>query len=839
MRRMNSFGNRRQIKRFVMIGLVLFGFLLMQVGPISPSSADESVSNYDLAQAAAFNRITSYPVTPLPSAPTYQPMGNWLGRLILPSADEYVTDPGDWAWMEIWHAPAANTDLLGQTVKVTWHDTPITQTYLEKVTHDVQFTERAEKFWESGNLVPIRLNGRQAVGPLQSLAGARPEDDVTVTLVGEPRLNTEATTPTLEIDLEPVQITGREYGLVTLLRPDTSINRPLPTVCPDESPCPTDYFQVQHFDANTGDFTGPTETIRIPQQPLLKGDRFFSNIHEVTASPAGSAGWYIYGARDATGVFTVQALQPRKLVQIIPDEIILGEKAGRNYLDRGNWENTPARKGTLQRVLVSPTAETETSALTAWQKGDYALVMHLFGGIGGENKEFTPAGTVSGHFAYGLAQVVEEPLAQELQFHINYQQIYAHNSGGIISGTHDWSSYAGDMQRGWMGTRPFSDVVVKLDYFIEDLQLGKTQLSLFKELLGQAQVIAARYRIGDGTGISTVTPATSCVQDSNQALFIAIEQIRQQANQDPSLSAYIAANPDDPEVQKVDRFANLAEELWQALTPYGVIRSDWQNNAEELAGVNARGRGFASRSGLLAGIYSWRTMMPRWGQDDIAYVFLRNGADLWFLRPNQIGGFDSTIQPIPPTALFGLIPGISRIVLRWARSVAVPITPSLIVYMVLSLLLVAIVMIPYGCKTGFLKPGIGIHTPARVTLNVIKLLLFPGLSEELIFRVGLLPHFTEGVSTPLWLAWAGLSLGLFVLYHVLFSWLRTQASNVLGDRRFLLMACWLGFILTTLYGLTGSLFAVTIVHWLVVVVWLYGFGGLARLQGEAPQPVAP
>jgi predicted Abi (CAAX) family protease len=94
-------------------------------------------------------------------------------------------------------------------------------------------------------------------------------------------------------------------------------------------------------------------------------------------------------------------------------------------------------------------------------------LIHLFGGIGGENKEFTPAGTVSGHFAYGLARVIEEPLAQEPQFDIQYQQIYAHNSGGLISGTHDWSSYTGNMQRGWLGMRPISDVVVKLDSFIQ------------------------------------------------------------------------------------------------------------------------------------------------------------------------------------------------------------------------------------------------------------------------------------------------------------------------------------------------------------------------------------
>jgi predicted Abi (CAAX) family protease len=816
----------------VLVSLAIFSFLMVQFGSLRSATAEAKVSNYDLSQAAPFNRINEYPITPLPSAPTYRPMGNWLGRLILPSEADYAANPGDWAWMEVWHAPPANADLLGKTVKVAWRDSPALQTYLEKVTHDIQFTEKAEKFEAGGNIVPTRLNGREAVGPLQSLAGARPKDDITVKLVGDPQLLSEADIPTVEIGLEPIQITGREYGLVKLLEPDASVDQPSPEACPGASPCPTEFFKAQHFDAATRDFTGPTETIRIPQQPLLKGDRFFSNIRDLTASPAGSAGWYVYGARDKEGVFTVQALQPRKLVQLTPDEVILGEKAGRNYLDRGNWRNTPARKGEVQRVLVSPTAESKAGAIANWQEGDYALVIHLFGGIGGENKEFTPAGTVTGHFAYGLAEVVEEPIAQELQFKINYQQIYAHNSGGIISGTHDWSSYAGDMQRGWIGTRPFSDIVVKLDYFIEDLKLGNTTLSLFKELLIQTQVIAARYRTGDGTGVSTVTPATSCVQDSNQALFIAIQQIRFQAQNDPNLAAYVNANPDDPEVQKVAQFKALAEGLQRSLTPYGVIRDDWQHNAEELAGVNARGNELATRSGLLAGIFSWRTMMPRWGQDDIAYIFLQNGADLWFLRPNQIGGFDPAIAPIPPTALFGLIPGVSRVALRLARSFAVPFTPNVLGYTVLALLLIAAVIIPYGRQSGFLQRELRLDNPVRALLNLIKLFFIPALFEEIIFRVMLLPHFTEGVPTWRWLAWAALSLGLFVLYHVVFSKLSPPRGNVLSDRRFLLMVLWLGLVLTTLYGLTGSLLAVTLVHWMVVVAWLYGFGGLARLQGK-------
>jgi predicted Abi (CAAX) family protease len=61
------------------------------------------------------------------------------------------------------------------------------QAYLDQVTRDIDFSDQATKFLENGNIVPTRLNGRRQVGPLQSLAGARPQDDMTVRLV-EPDL---------------------------------------------------------------------------------------------------------------------------------------------------------------------------------------------------------------------------------------------------------------------------------------------------------------------------------------------------------------------------------------------------------------------------------------------------------------------------------------------------------------------------------------------------------------------------------------------------------------------------------------------------------------------------
>ena len=808
----------------VLLGSVAWGQGNSGSGGLSPVPLP--LSNYELAQAQPFNRVEHYPVQPLPTSPMLRPNGDWLGRLILPSAADYAADPGDWAWFEVWHG--ADPALVGQVIKLTWRPGEENTRYVQAVTTDITFTAQADRFWADGNIVPIRLNGRRQVGPMQSLAGARPQDDVTVRLVGS-ELGVENDQPVLRTTLEPIQITGREYGLVKLLEPDLSIEAPPPTECPGPAPCPTEFFRVQFYDPASQSFTGPIGTVRIPQQPLARSERFFSNIRDLVDAPAGREGWYIYGSRDGEGMFTVQALKPRALFQLQPDQVVIGRDPGLKYINRQNWRDTPQRKGTLQRVLVSPNGGSSDAARAQWQEGDYALVVHLFGGIGGENSEFAPLGTVTGHFSYGLARVVREPITNELQFEVQYQQVYAHNGGAIVSGTHDWADYMGDMQRGWLGLRPVSDIVVKLDSFITPFQFGDVSLSLFRELLVQTQVMAARYRTGDGGGVSGVTPATSCVQDSNQALFIAMQQIRRQIEENPEIIAWVQQNPDSPEAQRARDFVALGQDLEALLTPYGVIRPDWQSNADTLAGIDPTGN-FSNNRGLFSGALSWQSMMPRWGHDAVARVFLRHGGQLWFLRTNMAGGDDPRIEPIPPTGLMGGIPVVGTVAQRLADSFVTWPQPATILVSLLGLGLYGAVALPFGRRTGFLVSKNAMQSPLGTLWAGVKLWFVPCLVEELIFRVALLPHPMEGVPGWRWLLWTGVSVTLFVLYHRwLGQTLYRDAKATLQDRRFLTLVGWLGLLLAGLYWITGSLWLLVWVHWAVVVAWIFTLGGADRM----------
>ncbi len=414
-----------------------------------------------------------------------------------------------------------------------------------------------------------------------------------------------------------------------------------------------EYFLVQHYNPASQKFDGTTEIIRIPQQAIDTRGLAPSTPRQIEKSPGGTDGWYIYGAKDVNNIFVARAIAPATLFALPPRQTIIGTEAGINYIKHLNWRNTPSQKGKLNTVLILP----DDQSATTWKKGDKAIVLHLFGGIGGEKAQ--PLGvveTITGHFAFGIAEVIRDEFTNKLRFDIKYYQIYAHNPDGIISGIHNWDYYMGNLQHGWLHTRPVSDVLIKFAPVTQDYDFDGMKLSPIQEFQKQLQIAIARYRTGDGTGGATVSPATSCVQDSNQALYATIQVIKQQIATNPQIQTWLQANPDHPQTKRFQQLVQLGQSLEQQLTPLGIIRADWQSQASMLAGTG-RGEDIQPfRDGSIwAGLTTWRTMMPRQSHDDIARIFLQQGATLQFLRTNQVGGWQSTIKPPPPTVFFGQI----------------------------------------------------------------------------------------------------------------------------------------------------------------------------------------
>ncbi|NJP12530.1 MAG: hypothetical protein HC866_26225 [Leptolyngbyaceae cyanobacterium RU_5_1] len=227
---------------------------------------------------------------------------------------------------------------------------------------------------------------------------------------------------------------------------------------------------------------------------------------------------------------------------------------------------------------------------TPFPAGSRLLLLHLYGGIGGNKPEFAPMGIFFGHFAFGLATVVQEPLTEELRFEIEYRQVYTHNTDGFIAGTNDWTRFTGDRQFGWLGSRPISEILVKFPPLTEDYDFDGDQFSPLSLLIRELDVMAARYRIGDGTGTTFVSPINSCVQDSSQALYAALQRMLAQIKLNPLIMKWLREHPDDEQTHRFQQFADLVSTLESALTPFGIVRSDWQDSRPRLADLRLKRR---------------------------------------------------------------------------------------------------------------------------------------------------------------------------------------------------------------------------------------------------------
>ncbi len=815
---------------------------------LQPAQATTAPSSYALAWEQPFNRPDHYPLDQRPDPALYKPNGTWVGRLILPeanAADPSAQGPGakgasgqgpgakgpssqipsaDWVWLEVQHAPPPHASLVGQRLRLGWQERPALQAMVRTVSTDIRFDAAAQAAIAAGNVLPERLDGRRGVGPLQSLAGARPHDDVLVRLEEVEVIADNAGSPGLAIAQPPVQITGRYVALVQLLQPAAASENP-----------DGDRFEVRHFNQREGTFSGPREVVRIPRQPPDREGRRLFNPDGLVGDPIGAAGWLVYGAPDASGLFTAQAMLPRALLQPQADQLVQGRGAGLDYVLHRNWARTPERKGRFSRVQVGGDG--------SWQLGERGLLIHSFGGIGGPAGEAIVAGTVTGHFAFGDAELLRDPFSGAPLFALRFHQIYANNPNGIVAGTQDWSAYSGDLQRGWLWLRPISDVLIRQDLF-GDVQLGPRRFSLLDELGVQANVMMARYRSGDGTGLSSVTPATSCVQDSSQTLYIALQRLRQQVLADPGLMAWWRAHPRDSDSRRFERLLALGQSLDDLLTPFGMVRSDWVRNAAVVAGAETLTSGeqhFVRGESVRDALLSWRSMLPRRGHDDIARVFLQNGAQLWFQRTNQVPGRTPELLPLAPTLLLGQWPWLSVPLRRLSDAVSTPLLGSNGLVAALGLLVYALVALPLARRSGLLRQGWRWRPLGPLLRQAPLLLLMPALGEEAVFRAALLPAAAmEGVGPWSSLAWGALSVGLFVAYHPLAgaTWY-PPGRQLFRDPAFLLSCSWLGAVCAGVFLISGSLWPPVLIHWVAVTLWLWPLGGRLRLRMETPRPVAP
>jgi hypothetical protein len=558
---------------------------------------------------------------PLPSAALHHREG-WIGRLILPPRTARQTGVG----FEVFAAPPSQRRWLGKTLRLDWSD-PL----LEPLAMDVHFSAEALISAAAAGVHPLRLNHWRRVTPLESLAGSRPDDDQLVSLPAPVQLQeAPGAPPRLVVVSEPRQTTGLAQALVRFLEPLGG-----------------DLWRAVSYDSDAGAFCGEELLLRLPP-PVASSEGILPTTSlGLEAAAANADGWYVAGVPDGEGAFVVQSLLPRALWRFAPQRVICGRRAAWHYLKRESWRDP--RAGRLSAVLVCGRAIDPAEALAEWRQGDHLLVLHLFGGIGGEQREQAlAAGFCTGHFAYGLAELVRDPLADEPALELHYRQIYAHNPDGIIAGAQDRWRYLGDRQWGWLGSRPIADILVRFPPLTGCYRVGDREHMPLRGFERQLAAMTARYRLGDGTGATFVGPANNCAQDSNQALFAALQELRltMRATDPATLRAWRQQEPQQAE--RLEALLRLERSLLRALLPIGRLRSDWRHQ-EYVLGSSLEDRPLEN---LLRGLGSWRTALPRLACDTVLKVFLRHGASALVLRADQVGGEHAEIEPVAPMTLF-------------------------------------------------------------------------------------------------------------------------------------------------------------------------------------------
>lgn len=612
------------------INAILTGELMAQA-----DLAEAKPSHYGLYQQQDWLQPSYYPLEQTVDPSLYRPIADWMGRLILPEKGERSQVRG--AKFEVHHAPAEYQHLVGEVVILRWSDDVRVQRLVKAVTKDVHFSADAEHSSRFGGLVhPDRLNHWRRVDPLESLAGSHPQDDLIVMLEQPEVVTPPGEAPVLLLYSQPVEITGRYYGLVQFLAPVAGSDR----------------YRVAHFNRTSRQFDGPEEIVRLPRVMLARDyGSYPSTTQDLEKSPCNETGWYIYGAKDSSGTFVGRSLAPRALWRLQPDRVVFGQQASYRYIRKETWADIVAQKGKIASVLGTGRANGRPSAIqdaiADWQEGDRALVLHTYGGIGGKNAEPAAATPIFfGHFAFGVADVIHDPLADELRFDIRYYQVYTHNTDGLVAGTLHWSRYLGDRQFGWLGNRPTCDILAKLPCFTGSYDFEGDQRSPLYRMEAFLQAMTARYRIGDGTGGTYVGPANNCSQDSNQALFASIQQMRDAVRSNADwIREWAERNPNQAEYFK--QLMVFGKDLKSTLQPCGKPRPDWESNEFNL-GTTLQDKPLEN---LILGLSSWRTLLPRKASDTVVKVFLDYGATVWVLRTNQVGGHDPDIEPKAPMTL--------------------------------------------------------------------------------------------------------------------------------------------------------------------------------------------
>ncbi|MCA2959746.1 MAG: hypothetical protein IOD12_05800 [Silvanigrellales bacterium] len=597
------------------------------------------------------------------------PIAPWSGRLIFPEVrrDDQSVD------FEVHTSPNKSLEPANvggewtfKVVSLRWVGSPDTR----PPGVDVEFTSAVkkwvgEKAGVPGKIpAPWKLNGLKNVGPLESLAANRDLGDMMVRLKDA---QFSDSSNTLEIRKAPVQISGSHVAFVKF----------------GESTAPG---EVKAFPYLNGGFSTTPMTFSFPLplshtsapkiaqkfrifgQPIAnanientKNARPQSTLENIDKSPMNNDGWYVYGFPTPKGEFLIQAVLPRKAVAFAPQapsssEAVRGETPNamaKDWLERHLWDTKrlEENQGKITQTMLPHAAGGHSAS---WKMGDKFVVLNLFSwfAVNGEAERKSPLR--SGHFAIGLGELVEDPFFKgSPSVQIEYKQIYGLNGEQIVAGTMDWSHYLGNVHRGWAYLRPIADLLIKFPPLTNTYADGEFS-SAWDVLDSDFERVMSFYRVGSGDGVSVISAANSCAQDSIQSMYLGLSRLfsadEAMAFEEATRLRSAMKSAASPDWVRLENFfmgseTNMKEELF---TNLNFVRPDWAKNLKN-RNEFVRPKNFVGS--LFAGVLSRNSILPRRSHDTMTKVFLENGAEIVALQFHQVGGITPGLSPLSPSKL--------------------------------------------------------------------------------------------------------------------------------------------------------------------------------------------
>jgi predicted Abi (CAAX) family protease len=197
----------------------------------------------------------------------------------------------------------------------------------------------------------------------------------------------------------------------------------------------------------------------------------------------------------------------------------------------------------------------------------------------------------------------------------------------------------GDRQFGFLGYRPVCDILLKLDCFTKPFDFDNRKASALRRLSVLLESTLHIYRIGGGTGGVFFGVANNCTQDSNQALYGAVQDMDVSFKEHPLVQEMLNHHPEDSD--RLDELLQLGESIRKTLVPMGGTRADWRYNFHSVDSSLTE----STFINVVRGLSSWRTITPHWASNTVARVFLQHGALAQVLRTNMIGNYDPEMIP--------------------------------------------------------------------------------------------------------------------------------------------------------------------------------------------------